>query len=60
MSVLHGTHFNRGIRVHKIIYGVCSILQFKQFLEERIETEGHELPKDLIKIQNYKIQTYKS
>lgn len=53
MSILHGTLFNRGIRVHKIIYEVCRILQFKQFLEERIETEGHELLKDLIKIQTY-------
>lgn len=37
-----------------IIYDVCRITQFKQFLEERIETEGHELLKDLIKIQTYK------
>lgn len=54
MSVLHGTHFNRGLCVHKIIYEVCRILQFKQFLAERIETEGHELLKDLINIQTYK------
>lgn len=53
-SVLHGTHYNRGIRVHKIMYEACRRLQFKEFVEEHIELEGIELPKDLVK----KLQTY--
>lgn len=53
-SVLHGTHYNRGIRVHKLVYEACRRLQFKQFLEQNIETEEYEVTKELMK----KLQTY--